>query len=448
MQWLYSCVRARSLCLLLLVIAVTDSWAFGTFRDGQGTQSVAQGGINTVGMSTPLAALTGNPAQMFGIGHNTAELNAAIASFNAEFTSKQNEQVTSSVRHGLIPAGAVVFVPANNKYRLGFSLSPDIALETDYRYVDPAGGLNGVSYGLQQHSSMFVMLNARLAAAYALNDKLQLAAAINLAWNRNELAAPYIFQQGAPSILPGFKALLDLAVEGEGIGAHLGMVYQINNALTLGLSYQPEYTVEADGRVTGDASAQLAQLGVLGFNPRIDYDVAIDTTVPAVFSMGLQWQTEADIQYSAQLDYVGNEAAYDFLSLQLSNGRNADLNALLGANGYTERTPLAWDDQYILRVGADMPLDDSIRFSFGIALTNNPIPASHTTPLTAAISKTVFSLGVAGVRIGAGELNFAYQHVARSTVDTANSALLGGEYSNTSTSVGGNWFGLSYLRRW
>lgn len=426
----------------LLLLGADQLHAAGVYRDGLNAESSALAGINVQGVTSPIAIMTGNPAALAKIDQRVTEVNLSFASFDTSFSNSANTVSASEIDKGVIPAAAVAWSPENSDYSWGISLTPDVALETRYQLIDPAGGLAGVSYGNQKHASKFVVIRLAAAGAVSLTDRLDLGASVGAVWNQNKLESPYIFQSGAPSILPGFKTLLDLQTDGWDWSAQLGLSYAATENLSLGLSYRPEIRVQGTGRATGNAEAQLDQLGVVDFQPDFAYRTEVKTRIPALVFAGLEWQPTADWTLLAQFDWI-KSSTYDNLRIDLGQGTNADLNALLGADGFVEVAPLQWDDQRVIRLAGSYRLSTDWVFRAGFAQTSSPIPDATLTPLTGAISENVYSLGFTRILAGS-QLDVSYQFVEEAEQSVVNSGLLAGEYSNSSFALSGHWINISW----
>lgn len=431
--------------LLLIPLSLTESsLAAGVFRDGYNAETAGRAGVSVVGSNTLLGSMSNNPASMGKLRQLGVEVNISVGSFNADFTDKESESHRSRISEGGLPAFAVAWRPEKTpRLTLGLAVTPDIALQTKYDYTDPAGGLAGVSYGRQRHSTLFAAISANLNASYRVTDRLHVGASAGLIYNRNELRAPYIFQDQAPGILPGFKALLDLQVQGIGYNTKIGFLYQLTDSVELGFSHRPKSVIHSDGYTRGNARAQLDQLGVANFNPELGFETAIDTRIPEVNTLGIAWQVDERTKLLFQGQWIENASAWDRLNIELSEGINADLNGLLGADGFTESTPLDWKDQFVFSLAASFPLGKELNGNLGISHTSSPVPADRLTPLTAAVSERVLAAGISGIPAGGARLDLSYQYVADKNVRIDNSRLLGGEYSNTRFSLGGHWLNLS-----
>lgn len=438
----YSLSRARVLLTVFLLSAIGQLHATGIFRDGLNAETSALAGVNVAGAKSPIGIMTGNPAALVRVDQTVTEVNLSLASFDTSFANSANTDRASKIDQGVIPAAALVLTSSGADYVLGFSITPDVALETDYQLVDPTGGLAGVTYGSQKHSSKFIAVRFAAAGAMQLTEKVDVGASVGVIWNQNALESPYIFQSQAPSILPGFKTLLDLETEGWGWAGQIGINVAAADNLDFGFSYRPESRIEGSGRASGDATAQLNQLGVTGFRTDFSYRTEIKTRIPAMLSAGFEWRAADNLTLLAQYDLI-KSSTYDNLRIDLSRGNNADLNGLLGADGFLEVAPLQWDDQRVVRVAGSYQINDDWIVHVGYATSTSPIPSATLTPLTGSISESLFSLGVSRDMDGS-QLDIGYQYVQEAEQRVAASSLLAGEYANSRFALSGHWVNISW----
>jgi long-chain fatty acid transport protein len=80
-------------------------------------------------------------------------------------------------------------------------------------------------------------------------------------------------------------------------------------------------------------------------------------------------------------------------------------------------------------------LTENVSLRGGYGYSNNPVPSSTLTPLTAAVITNHFSTGI-GWRHGHWRTDLAYGIDPSTTQHVGKSALLNGEYSNSSVSIG------------
>jgi len=143
-----------------------------------------------------------------------------------------------------------------------------------------------------------------------------------------------------------------------------------------------------------------------------------------------------------QADWVNWRDSFASLPVSLSNGNNADINGLLGSDAIFDRVPLDWKDQYSFRGGVERLLTESISLRAGYAHSNNPVPASTLSPLTAAIMTNQLSTGIE-YRHNRWRVDLAYGIDPTTREDVGKTALLSGEYANSTVRIGTQSLGLN-----
>ena len=413
------------ICLfILLLILPALSQANDLLRLGGSARS--QASANIAGLARdPISAITTNPSFLSAAG-NAYQVNVSALYVDSVFTSSLGEKSKADSGPGLFPEFAFARQQANSAFSWGGGVIVQSALRADFEFLDPPGTL-GVSYGRQTHRSEFVIAKFSAAAAYQLNSKLAVGASIGLAYNRNQLEAPYIFQSHPG--LAGLKVLVDLDADDVAATASMGFDYSLSESLRFNVAY----TMQSNFTAKGELDGNLAQLG-LGFQEDFNYDVRVSTALPASLSAGLIWQTSSRLQLAAQLDWIGWEESFDTLPISLSNGSNADLNGFLGEDRIRDTAPLDWQDQRIWHLGGNYLLSNQWQLRAGIERANVPVPRSTVTSMTAAILNQAYSIG-AGIPFRSSWIDVAYRYSTSDDYRVGSSALLGGEYTNTKQSL-------------
>jgi long-subunit fatty acid transport protein len=244
-----------------------------------------------------------------------------------------------------------------------------------------------------------------------------------MAYNRNRLAAPYIFQ--SHPALKGLKVLVDLNADGIALASTVGLNVKVSANWNLNIAYSKDINFSADGNLTGN----LGQLN-LGIEKEFAYDATIKTALPAILSAGLAWQTSQRLQLGFQYDFISWKRSFDELPIRLTQGTNGQLNAFLGENVIADTAPLNWHNQQVIHFGALYTLANGRDIRAGIENTNAQTPPATMTPMTGAILENVYSLGtnflMSGTRF---DVAYRYSHGPKTRV--SNSALLAGEYNGS-----------------
>jgi long-subunit fatty acid transport protein len=108
--------------------------------------------------------------------------------------------------------------------------------------------------------------------------------------------------------------------------------------------------------------------------------------------------------------------------------------------------PLQWKDQYSFHVGAERLLTERASLRFGYAHSNDPVPSSTLTPLTAAIISNQISTGLI-YHLDGSKFEFAYSYDPTAQAQVQQSALFSGEYNNSTVRVGTQALTLNYSLR-
>jgi long-chain fatty acid transport protein len=103
---------------------------------------------------------------------------------------------------------------------------------------------------------------------------------------------------------------------------------------------------------------------------------------------------------------------------------------------------LNWRSEFVYRAGLEYAVLDNLFLRLGYCFGHNPVPDSTLTPMTAAIMENTITAGI-GYRWRMCQFDLAYQCDLPDTQHVSNSALLSGEYSNSSTKVYINWFAVT-----
>ncbi len=412
--------------------------ASGVYQDGIGARSMALGGADVGQAEGPLSSFGINPAAAGWLNQPTLDLGFSGGFPEGTFSNAANHNAPLEENFGALPDGAFGLRLGKN-VGLVIGVVPDAALSAKWRYVDAPGGADGkTSYGLQTQKSEILALRSGVGVGWAITPKLSIGAGFSAVYNENTLQAPYVFQ--TQPALKGVKTLLDLQTSGFGWNGQAGLLYRPIETLQLGLAYKGPTSVHGHGDASGNAGVQFANLGLGTARPDFHYDAEVDTEFPQMVSAGASWQVHPKWRLVGQVDWINWSDSFDTLPVILTQGNNADLNKVVGANSLQDNIPLNWRDQFVYRAGVEYALLDNLFLRTGYSYGRNPVPADTLTPLTAVISEHTFTAGL-GYKFSRFELNLAYQWNIPNSVHVDQSALRSGEYSNSTIETQQHWFG-------
>ena len=208
------------------------------------------------------------------------------------------------------------------------------------------------------------------------------------------------------------------------------------------VAWKSSTTINSTGNANGNIGVQLAALGLGGARPDFHYSAMVQNVLPQSVLAGMNWRVDGHWVFALQTDWIDWKNAFASLPVTLTNGNNADINGLLGTNGIFDRVPLDWKNQYTFRGGVERLLTENVSIRGGYAHSNNPIPASTLSPLTAAVMTNQLSTGIE-YRHNRWRFDLSYGIDPTTQEDVGKTALLSGEYANSKVRIGTQTLGLN-----
>ncbi|MEI6351408.1 MAG: outer membrane protein transport protein [Verrucomicrobiota bacterium] len=415
----------------------------GDYSNGIGARSMALGGADVAFPEGPLSALGVNPAGLSLLKDPTLDAGLTSGVVLGHFSSRVSDNGELGKRFGIGPNIAFGLPLESRPVSFGIGIIPLIGLNSHWRYLDPPGGIDGkTSYGVQSNIAKAILLRTAVGMSIELSHWFSIGGALGVDYNENRFQTPYVFQ--TQPALRGLKTVLDLKTNGWGVDGSVGMLIRPTDQLAFGLSYQSPTNVDTHGTLSGNGKAQLRSLGgpFANLRPDFQYNAELERTYPQKLLGGVSWEFHPKWRLALQVDWINWSDAFDVLPLKLTKGNNADINRFVGANRFEEDTPLRWRDQVIYRAGVEYLLTDAFLLRCGYAYGRSPVPNETLTPLSAVLPEHTLTAG-AGYRWRWLQVDLAYQWDLPTTRHIEKSALLGGEYSDSSTRIGIHWIGVT-----
>lgn len=426
-------------CEVAFVMATACAHAQGFYWNNVSASSMSMGGAYLPSQGGALDALASNPAGLTLLGSRTLDLSLTSIFATGSFSNSVNTNIPLKDSPGIIPYGAFGMPIRHSRFSIGVGVLPELMSVSNWNYVD-APGVAGASYGLQHQHSAIIAARAVAGVGFALTNKVSLGASVGAIYNSNTLETPYVFQSNPA--LAGLKTLLDLHTTGAGVSASAGLIANPTDRLQINVAWKSSTTINSTGDARGNIGVQLAALGLGGAIPTFHYAAMVQTAMPQSVLAGANWRVDGHWVFALQTDWIDWKSAFSSLPVTLTNGSNPDINALLGTDGIFDRVPLAWKNQYSFRGGVERFLTESISLRGGYAHSNNPVPASTLSPLTAAIMTNQLSTGI-GYHHNRWRVDLGYGIDPTAQETVGKTALLSGEYANSKVRIGTQALGLN-----
>lgn len=430
---------ALSVCAFLASSAFAQSFYWNTASP----RSQALGGIYVTSSDDAVDALAANPAGLTSLSGRTLDVSVSLILPRGSFSNSVNNSAQLSQTPGALPYGAFGMPIRHSRFSWGVGFVPDLMSVANWHYVD-APGVAGASYGMQEQKSAILAGRAMAGLGVVLNPKISIGVSVGADYNSNTLDAPYIFQQ--QPVLKGLKTLLDLHTTGYGWNGSVGALIRPTRSVELGLAWKSSTTIVSHGTASGDASAQFAALGLAGVPSTFNYSAQVRNVLPQSVLANIAWRVNPRWLLAFQTDWVNWHNAFVTLPVTLTNGTNAAINGLVNSTTLQDGVPLNWKDQYSFHVGAERLLTERTSLRFGYAHANDPVPGSTLSPLTAAIMSNQISTGLI-YHPGRSSFELAYSYDPTGQAQVQQSALLSGEYNNSTVRVGTQALTMNYAFR-
>jgi long-chain fatty acid transport protein len=342
--------RCSSLVALALAAAAPASATDGHFLHGVGAINSAMGGAGVAAPRSLLGAFYLNPAGL-----------TAFEGVRMEFgfeLFKPSRTVSSGVQG--LGAGSTESVSE-------FTPVPamGLSLQLSDKLTVGLGGLGIGGFGVDYPASLtnpilapqpngfgavystYGLLKITPAAAYRVSDRLSIGAALNV--DQATLGV-----RPAPFAAPDGQYYPNASnVDGAfGFGFQVGVLYRVNDALSVGASYaSPQWFGDFEWNVTNANPG-----GQYGFPRTIRFRL----DVPAVYAAGVGFRPTDALQLAADVRYIAYESTEGFAK----SGFNAD-GSVAG---------FGWENILVAALGAEYAVSPRLSLRAGYNYSDNPIP--------------------------------------------------------------------------
>ncbi len=393
-------MHIRHLPLLLTTLSLPLS-AFATdgyFAHGYGVKSQGMGGVGIALPQDALAAAT-NPAGMgligdrvdFGVTWFRPIREAELV--NNGLVGTQTYEANDS-KNFLIPEFGYnrQITP---EFTLGVSVYGNGGMNTDYKDGFPLFSSGGRTR--MDLAQLFVAPTA----TWKISENHTVGVSVNLAYQRFEIKGIQNFG------LNGFSSSANNLSNRDhdhsyGAGLHLGWIVKINDAVTLGATYQSRTWMTEFDKYKG----LFAEQGDFDIPETYGVGVAVKATPALTLAADVQ-----RINYS-DVDSVGNASL-----------ANLAPNSLGNDNG----SGFAWRDVTAFKIGASYAYSDTLTLRAGYNHNTQPIRKSDTlfNVIAPGVVQDHLTLGATWVLPNKAELSLAYMHAFENEVNGSNSVPAG-----------------------
>ena len=384
----------RKLLPLLAVLAASHANATdGYFTHGYGVKSQGMGGV---GIALPQDALAtaANPAGMgligdrvdFGVTWFRPQREAEITGVGPGVDGKYD---ANDAENFIIPEFGYNRV-INPDVTLGVSVYGNGGMNTDYKKAIPLFGNTAPRMDL-------IQLSVAPTATWKINESNIIGVAVNLAYQRFEMKGLQNF--ASPASAHPDNVTNKGYDSSYGAGVHIGWIGKVNDAVTLGATYQSKTYMSKFDKYKG----LFAESGDFDIPETYGLGIAVKATPSLSLAADVQRINYGDV------DSVGNSVNNLFVNGQQLGSKNGP--------GF------AWKDVTSVKVGASYAWSGNLTVRAGYNHASQPIRSSETlfNILAPGVVQDHVTLGATYVLPNQSELSFSYMHAFEEKVKGSGS---------------------------
>lgn len=388
-------LRATVTASALLLASLSAHATNGMLMEGYGPQSLAMGGAATA-FDNGTAAMMNNPATL-QLGANGSRLDVALGVLGPNVKSSMTGMPTASSSGTSYVMPAMGWVRKDDRMTWGVGVFGQGGMGTEYG----ADTILAMQSGKDVRSELAVG-RVIFPVALKVNEQLNIGASLDYSWasldmkmaasgaqlggmvtgGSGNIAAAAAGLAAAPWARIDFSNSNKFtgAAKGSGWTGKLGLVFQANKDLSLGLSHHLKTNLS--DMTTTAAGASMSGPGGFADAGKIS---VINFQMPASTTVGLAWQASPKLLVAADVKRIGWSSVMKGFSMRYDS-------ATMGGNvNFT--MPQNWKDQTVVALGGAYQLDDVWTLRAGYNHASNPIPDGTVNPLFPAIVKNHYTAG-------------------------------------------------------
>ncbi len=354
--------------IILFVVSTTGYlWASGFQINEHGSKAMGMGGA-FAGLANDPSAIYFNPSgitQLFGthiLGGATLILPSS--SFRGPAPSIAESKLESQVFN---PIHLYATHQFNDKLFFGFGVGNNYGLGTKWeddwfgKYMAVETEIRTFFFNLVASYQIIPELSVGFGYVFTYGDVLI---------GRNLNLSPF-----------NGDAYLELEGDGTGSGFTAGLLVHPTPALSIGVSYRSQVTLEFEGDATpSDHPSQFSGLLPTGA-------ITAPLTTPENITLGVALKPLKNFTLTADYQYVGWDS-YDKLEVEFQDFLDSDTGELLVNS--SERN---YDNGFIARLGAEYKYNKEINIYAGFLYDSNPVSDERLDPTLPDSDRLGMSLG-------------------------------------------------------
>jgi len=331
----------------------------------QGAAEMAQGNSVIAHTEGP-ASLFFNPALMGKLEGTQAEIGTTMLSPVIKYDSDTPGKDSKTKNMDCYPSTIYLTHKYNEKLSTGLGVFTPFG--SGAKWDDDWKGRYIVT------ESEMTTLDINPALSYKAGPKLSLAAGLNIMLLNMRMENK--INQSLVSLPDGEQRFEG---DGDGLGYNVGLLYEINDELSLGASYRSAIDVDIAGKVSFDMATSLSN----PFGIPDTTDAETEMTLPAQAHLGLSFESSKQFLLEAAIRWVG-WSVYDKVTTDTKKPI---------AGQYSGTVPTKWKDTFALKLGGRYRLSEKTALFAGYQYEKGASPDETFNPGTPDSDNHSISIG-------------------------------------------------------
>lgn len=394
---------------------------------GVGAYQKSLGGAVTAAPGSAMTAVS-NPAGMARIGARADfSMEAFMPERSVDFSSMGGDSAKSSVDMYGVPAiGWAAPTSEGSDYYFGGGMFGTSGMGVDYAqtFMMPASPMPNPDMYWEGYSNIAFWQMAP-GFAWNVNDRYSVGITLNVDYQsvafKQRVTADTDANGSPETVIQNFD--LSRGASGFGLGLGLGVLYDVNDQLTLGFNYKSKQEFDAleyqlgygdlnDGTNVGDAGT---------------YELDLD--FPQQAAVGMAFSPNRALTVSADVKWINWSETMDKLAVK-------------GPNGFSMAMDPGWKDQTVYALGVAYAATDTVNIRAGYNYAEAPFDEDKVSSnlILPAIVETHYTVGMDVQLNNHWELALHYMHVPEKTMKApaTDTTAPGAEISLSERSMGMN----------
>jgi long-chain fatty acid transport protein len=482
--------------VVLVFLAASALATNGTRVVGFNAKTIGRGGT-TIGLfDSPMLMMT-NPAGISFLKGSSIDANFSLMVPSMKFTNVLNTDVEGKTNYFPLPGLAYVNQNPDASFTWGIGAFTQGGMGADFSLK------HQLFPTAQEYHSKLAVMQGGPSIAYKITPQFSVGVSAHLVYSQLEFKMPYSLLpsvlKGTPNGVPpgmtfgslfsappaqggfGYSEVTAAANMSDltsfSFGGKIGLAYNLNDNVSVGLSYTlPTTLTYKGGKADMDMTAQMndafgrAMQGYMAANPSatqqqaqaaimaqfagmgIDlskgvaasYDLDVKLKLPQSIGAGISFKATPRFRISAEAEWINWSSAFDNMTLTLSNGNNVNVNTMLGNAGNFEILfPMNWKDSYNIRFGGEYDIVAAFTLRAGYSYGSNPVPQETVFPVFPAIVENHVMVGASYIVTGPVSIHVAYELALNKKQTAASQSVVAQEYNGSTSQLGENLFHVS-----